>query len=69
MRKARVSLQNKIDIKRGYKLGLGGKMGKQHEVSRQYIHVVKNDPNIVVPEETSKPKWQRFFLFWRRLWS
>jgi len=54
MRKARVSLQNKIDIKRGYKLGLGGKMGKQYGgVSRQYIHVVKNDPSIVVPEKMS----------------
>ena len=63
MRKARLSLQDKIDIKRDYRLGLGGKMGKRHEVSRQYIHVVKNDPSI--PKETSKPKWYEVFLFWR----
>ena len=67
MRIARLTLEDKIIIKRVYSLGKGQEIGNHYGVSRQYIHVIKNDPSIVVPKETSKPKWwQRFFLFWGR---
>jgi len=64
MRPSRLTLEDKIIIKRVYCLGKGQEIGNQYGVSRQYIHVVKNDPN--VPVETSKPKWYEVLLFWRR---
>jgi len=49
MRPSRLTLEDKIAIKRDYKPGLGGKMGKQYGgVTRQYVHIIKNDPSIVV---------------------
>jgi len=48
MRPSRLTLEDKIIIKRVYCLGKGQEIGNQYGVSRQYVHIIKNDPSIVV---------------------
>jgi len=48
MRPSRLTLEDKIAIKRDYKPGLGPELGRQHSITRQYVHIIKNDPSIAV---------------------